>query len=123
MANKAYTLCRTFTLLFCFLQSVEGIRSRLATQAGQNVYCDDRLRCGAQEESGNSHQIVREKVLYSRWRTLTSRLIRFPDGREVDFDVRLYSRFEQCSMHPFCLLSVDYSSNHVILTTVFSNAL
>ena len=48
--------------------------------------------CGSDDTTINDniakHAIVKEKVLFSRWRTLTSRLVRFPNGHEVDFDVR-----------------------------------
>jgi hypothetical protein len=55
----------------------------------------DALRCGAKDppiDDGTNiaakHEIVKEEVLFSRWRSVTSRQVRFPDGRVVDFDVR-----------------------------------
>lgn len=43
------------------------------------------IRCGAKNDG--QHEIVKEELLFSRWRTIISRLVRFPNGREVDFDV------------------------------------
>jgi hypothetical protein len=40
----------------------------------------------AQEENGG-YQIIRDKVVYSRWRSIISRMVKMPNGNEVDFDV------------------------------------
>lgn len=42
---------------------------------------------GKNKSNGKIYEILEEKLLFSRWRTLLSRLVRFPDGRTVDFDV------------------------------------
>jgi len=33
------------------------------------------------------YEIVREKVVYSRWRSIISRVVKIPNGKEVDYDV------------------------------------
>ena len=35
----------------------------------------------------DKYSIVEEKVVYSRWRTVTQRKVRYPKGNIVDFDV------------------------------------
>ena len=37
----------------------------------------------------DEYSIVDEKVVYSRWRTVTQRKVRYPNGNIVDFDVSL----------------------------------
>ena len=42
---------------------------------------------GGDHPNTSLHEILKEEVLFSRWRTIINRTVRFPNGREVDFDV------------------------------------
>ena len=37
------------------------------------------------------YEIIRDKVVYSRWRSIISRLVKMPNGHEVDYDVSFTS--------------------------------
>ena len=37
------------------------------------------------------YEIIRDKVVYSRWRSIISRLVKMPNGHEVDYDVSFIS--------------------------------
>jgi hypothetical protein len=39
--------------------------------------------------SPKGYEIVRDKVVYSRWRSIISRVVRMPNGNEVDYDVSI----------------------------------
>ena len=97
---------RTARFIFCFLFSFQ-----CATTVAEN--CPRRFGChhhgcptslalfpsssrgGGQNQSNNEgrYEILEEKVLFKRWRTLVSRLVRYPDGRTVDFDVSTEARY------------------------------
>ena len=84
------------TPLVCFLLAIISHPSCEARHYGRIDFARRRLPIvllprggtdGDESNAGIKHEIVEEKLLFHRWRTLTSRLVRFPDGREVDFDV------------------------------------
>ena len=41
--------------------------------------------------SPHGYDIIREEVVYSRWRSIISRVVRMPNGKEVDYDVSPYN--------------------------------
>ena len=48
-----------------------------------------------QPETANvGHEIVKEEVVYDRWRRIIQRAVRMPNGKVVDFDVS-FGRFGQ----------------------------
>jgi len=76
-----------YLLLFALLVSCVAAESR-TKRYGLPLLPAIISRGGEAHADKNSHhEIVEEKLLFSRWRTLKSRLVRFPDGREVDFDI------------------------------------
>ena len=85
MTNTHRIILFCIILLSCFSQvATKPTITRFSS------FIFGRIRCGDQSQGGDKqdiHEIVKENVLYSRWRTLASRVVRFPDGREVDFDV------------------------------------
>ncbi len=39
------------------------------------------------QKDEKTFKIIRDKVVYSRWRSIISRVVQMPNGNEVDFDV------------------------------------
>mmetsp|Transcript_7260 Transcript_7260/g.8283 ORF Transcript_7260/g.8283 Transcript_7260/m.8283 type:complete len:82 (+) Transcript_7260:132-377(+) len=39
------------------------------------------------ETTTHNYKILSEKVLFSRWRSIVSRVVEMPNGNEVDYDV------------------------------------
>jgi len=54
--------------------------------------------------NGHGYEIIRDEVVYSRWRSIISRLVRMPNGQEVDYDVSAINQPYVC--FPSLLLTI-----------------
>ncbi|CAB9523073.1 expressed unknown protein [Seminavis robusta] len=83
----AMILLQCFLLVFilssCGVEAIRPLCHGLHGETRSSILF--ALRCGS--DGSSQHEVVKEDVLYSRWRTLTSRIVRFPNGNEVDFDI------------------------------------
>jgi len=59
-----------------------------AISALQNVDASPQ-KFRATNVSGGQYEIIRDEIVFSRWRSITSRLVRMPNGNEVDYDVSI----------------------------------
>lgn len=98
LRRKGRLSWKLMLLSFFVTMQIAGTKSndstRPSSQASGLLLRPFFLKRGGGDESSLSpagskeYQIMEEKIVYKRWRTLINRSVRMPDGKVLDFDVR-----------------------------------